>query len=149
MALPPVWQLFGQDHLPYHLLMLARIIDRQSSRDLQRHGLSLAEWRVLAFIGTVGPASASTIGKLGEIDRAEISRAVGRLETKGLIVRRADEKHGKRFIISLTGPGEEFFRQVREERRQFFSGMTEGLGRDERQLIDQGLEKMALNLLQG
>jgi DNA-binding MarR family transcriptional regulator len=90
MALPPVWQLFGQDHLPYHLLLLARMIDRQSSRDLQRHGLSLAEWRVLAFIGTAGPASASTVGKVGEIDRAEISRAVSRLETKGLIARSGD-----------------------------------------------------------
>jgi DNA-binding MarR family transcriptional regulator len=103
---------------------------------------------VLAFIGTAGPASASTVGKVGEIDRAEISRAVSRLETKGLIARSGDEKHRKRFIISLTETGEDFFRQVRDERRHFFKGMTKGLSQAERQMIDKGLEKMAINLLQ-
>jgi len=147
MTLPPVWHLFGQDHLPYRLLLLARIIDRQSARDLQKFGLSLAEWRVLAFIGAAGPASASRIGKSGEIDRAEISRAVGRLEARGLIERRPDDNHRKRFIISPTAAGEKLFGEVREERRRFFRGMTEGLGAAEREMMDKGLRTMAANLL--
>jgi DNA-binding MarR family transcriptional regulator len=148
MALPPVWHLFGQDHLPYRLLLLARMIDRQSARELQKFGLSLAEWRVLAFIGSAGPTSASKIGKYGEIDRAEISRAVGRLETRGLIQRRPDATHRKRFIISPTAAGEELFGEVREERRRFFRGMTEGLSRPDREAMDRALETLALNLLQ-
>ena len=148
MTLAPVWHLFGQDHLPYRLLLLARMIDRRSARELQKFGLSLAEWRVLAFIGVAGPASASMIGKFGEIDRAEISRAVARLESKQLIERRPDEKHRKRFIISPTEAGQSLFEQVREDRRRFFRDMTEGLGQADRQLIDKGLETMALNLLQ-
>ena len=148
MALPPVWHLFGQDHLPYRLLLLARMIDRQSARELQKFGLSLAEWRVLAFIGVTGPASASKIGKFGEIDRAEISRAVGKLQSKGLIERRPDANHRKRFIISPTETGQAQFLEVREDRRRFFRAMTDGLGLSERELIDKGLESMALNLLQ-
>lgn len=148
MTLPPIWHLFGQDHLPYRLLLLARMIDRRSARELQKAGLSLAEWRVLAFICVSGPASASTIGKFGEIDRAEISRAVHRLEAKGLIERQPDENHRKRFIISPTGTGQAQFLEVREDRRRFFRNMTEGLGLSERELIDKGLETMALNLLQ-
>jgi DNA-binding MarR family transcriptional regulator len=149
MTLPPIWHLFGQDHLPYRLLLLARIIDRQSARDLQKFGMSLAEWRVLAFVGAAGPASASKIGKSGEIDRAEISRAVGRLEAGGLIERRPDENHRKRFIISLTEAGTRLFHEVREERRRFFDGLTEGLSTAERQVIDKGLGTMAANLLNG
>jgi DNA-binding MarR family transcriptional regulator len=148
MALPPVWQLFGQEHLPYHLLLLARVIDRRSARELQKYGLSLAEWRVLAIVGVAGPASASQIGKSGEIDRAEISRAVAKLESKGLIARKPDTNHRKRFIISPTTAGEKLFKSVRDERRRFFRGMTEGLTDQDRVLIDKGLEKMALNLLQ-
>jgi DNA-binding MarR family transcriptional regulator len=148
MALPPVWHLFGQDHLLYRLLMLARIIDRQSARDLQKFGMTLAEWRVLAFIGSTGPASASQIGKSGEIDRAEISRSVARLEAAGLIERRPDATHRKRFIISPTATGEALFREVREERRRFFRDMTRGLSQPEREAIDKGLETLALNLLQ-
>lgn len=139
--------MFGQDHLPYRLLLLARMIDRRSARDLQRHGLSLAEWRVLAFIGASGPASASKIGKIGEIDRAEISRAVGRLESRGLIERRPDESHRKRFIISPTPAGEALFTRVRDERREFFKRMTQGLNSSDRAVMDAGLEDIALNIL--
>ena len=148
MTLPPLWHLFGQDHLPYRLLLLARMIDRRSARDLQGHGLSLAEWRVLAFVGASGPASASKIGKIGEIDRAEISRAVARLEARGLIERQADESHRKRFIISPTAAGETLFVQVRDERREFFRRMTEDLSPSDRAVMDGGLEAMALNILQ-
>ena len=147
MTLPPVWRLFGQDHLPYRLLLLARMIDRRSARDLQRHGLSLAEWRVLAFVGSAGPASASKIGRFGEIDRAEISRAVGRLESRGLVQRRQDENHRKRFIISPTPEGESLFVEVRDERRLFFRAMTEGISPSDRKAMDEGLEIMARNLL--
>ena len=148
MALPPIWHLFGQDHLPYRLL-LARMVDRQSARELQKFGLALAEWRVLAFIGVTGPASASQIGKSGEIDRAEISRAVGSLQGKGLIERSPDANHKKRFIISMTPAGESLFKEIRQQRRVFFKGMTEGLGPVDREVIDKGLETMAVNLLQG
>ena len=148
MTLPPVWNLFGKDHLPYRLLLLARMIDRQSARDLQKHGFSLAEWRVLAFVGSAGPASASAIGKSGEIDRAEISRAVSKLEAKGLIERRPDENHRKRFIISPTEIGERVFREVRDERRAFFRSVTAGLSQAEREAMDSGLELMAANLTQ-
>lgn len=148
MALPPIWHLFGQDHLPYRLLLLARMVDRRSARELQKFGLSLAEWRVLAFIGVTGPASASQIGKSGEIDRAEISRAVASLRAKGLIERSPDANHRKRFIISMTADGETLFKEVRQQRRAFFKGMTESLSQADRELIDKGLETMAVNLLQ-
>jgi DNA-binding MarR family transcriptional regulator len=149
MTLPPVWHLFGQDHLPYRLLLLARMIDRRSARELQKYGLSLAEWRVLAFVGASGPASASKIGKFGEIDRAEISRAVRRLEERGLIERRPDESHRKRFIISPTPAGEGLFIEVRDERRRFFKGMTEGMSPSDREVMDKSLEMIALNIQEG
>jgi DNA-binding MarR family transcriptional regulator len=103
---------------------------------------------VLAFVGSAGPASASVIGKSGEIDRAEISRAVGKLEAKGLIERRPDKNHRKRFIISPTTTGEQVFREVRDERRTFFRSMTAGLSQAQREAMDSGLELIATNLMQ-
>ena len=77
-----------------------------------------------------------------------ISRAVGRLETRGLIERQSDESHRRRFIISPTSAGESLFREVREERRHFFQGITRGLNQAEREIMDRCLESMATNLLQ-
>lgn len=148
MEFPPLWHLFGQDHMPYRLLLLARMIDRESSRELQRHGLSLAEWRVLAIVGTAGPSSASRLGEVGQIDRAEISRAVARLLSKGLIVRQTDANHRRRFIISQTEAGEGLFTRVRDERRRFFGRMMTGLSAQERETMDKCVATMALNLIE-
>ena len=88
MALPSTWNLFGDDHLPHRLLLLAKMIDRETSRQLQdEFAISVAEWRVLAFVCAAGPASASDIGTAGQIDRAEISRAVRNLAAADLIAR--------------------------------------------------------------
>jgi|SRR5688500_7292639 len=148
MQLPATWNLFGDDHIPHRLLLLARMIDRQTSRQLQAEfAISVAEWRVLAFVCASGPASASDIGTAGQIDRAEISRAVLKLAAANLIVRKADEKHRKRRIIHATEAGDRLFRKIRESRRDYFQSlMGEVSGADRRQL-DAMLRKIAHRLV--
>jgi DNA-binding MarR family transcriptional regulator len=147
MGLPKVWHLFGEDHLPYRLLLLSRMIDRETARLLQtQFGLSLAEWRLLAIGSAMGPSSASEIGAAGEIDRAEISRAFRKLEEAGLMIREPDPKHGKRMIISPTQKGQALFREVRDERRGYFRSIMKSLSADERNIMEACLEKMAQNI---
>jgi len=143
-GLPRVWHLFGEEHLPYRLLLLARMIDRETARQLQTgFGLSLAEWRLLAIATVLGPCSASEIGAAGEIDRAEISRALRRLEAEGLMQREADPAHKKRRIITLTEAGKALYRDISEERRAFFRTILSGLEGAERAQVDASLEKIA------
>lgn len=143
MELPKVWHLFGEDHLPYRLLLLARMIDRETSKQLQsRFGLTLAEWRLLAIATALGPCSASAIGVAGEIDPAEISRAFRSLEAAGLMQREPDPAHRKRQIITPTPAGKDLHARIRSERRAFFQTVLAGLDRDERAVMESGLEKM-------
>jgi DNA-binding MarR family transcriptional regulator len=147
MKLPKTWNLFGEDHVPFQLLLLAKVIDRESARQLQtEHNLSLAEWRVLAFVGTTGPASASEIGTAGEIDRAEISRAVSKLVDAGLVRREPSEQNRKRLMISVTDVGAEKFAEVRDVRRKFFQDMMASLTREDRARLSRDLESMARNI---
>ena len=138
-----MWTLFGADHLPYRLLLLARMIDRQASRQLQaQFDLTLAECRVLAFICASGPNSASSIGRAGGIDRAEISRAVARLELKGLATREQDEGHRKRLIIAATPAGHDLFEAVREDRRAFFRAVIEPVTEEDREVVERAMARM-------
>ncbi len=147
MKLPTTWNLFGEDHVPFQLLLLAKVIDRESARQLQNeHNLSLAEWRVLAFVGTTGPASASEIGNAGEIDRAEISRAVSKLVEGGLVERSPSKENRRRLIISITDKGEAKFTEVRDVRRKFFQEMMASLSREDRSQLSRNLESMARNI---
>ena len=147
MKLPETWNLFGEDHVPFQLLLLAKVIDRESARQLQsEHNLSLAEWRVLAFVGTTGAASASEIGTAGEIDRAEISRAVSKLIEAGLVRRDPSEQNRKRLMISVTDAGAVKFAEIRDVRRIFFQDMMASLSREDRARLSRDLESMARNI---
>jgi DNA-binding MarR family transcriptional regulator len=147
MQLPPTWDLFGDDHLPHRLLLLAKMIDRETSRRLQEEfAISVAEWRVLAFVCASGPASASHIGAAGQIDRAEISRAVLKLAAAGLIVREDDAKHRKRRIIHPTEAGKRLFVKIRDQRRSYFQSLLEEIPGADRHRLNEMLEKIAHRL---
>ena len=82
------WKLFGQSLLPYRILLLAKMIDRVTSQHVrERAAMSLAEWRVISHVELMGRCSASEIADAAFVDRAEVSRAVGVLEGRGLIQR--------------------------------------------------------------
>jgi DNA-binding MarR family transcriptional regulator len=144
MELPTTWHLFGEDHLPQRLLLLAKMIERVASKQLQvEFGMSLAQWRVLAFVCSDGPATASYIGSSGEIDQAEISRAVKGLLEAALVSREFATGSRKTMIISPTPRGEKLFRKVRDRRRNYFSAITKDLDRDRRAEFDRTLEVIA------
>jgi DNA-binding MarR family transcriptional regulator len=146
MALPHTWNTLGPDYLPYRLLLLARSIERRSARDLQQHGLTLPEWRVLALMNRIGPTSASEIGRLGGLDRAEISRAVSKLVRRLLVERSVDPAHGRRFILAPSPTGRALFQVVRQARRKAFREMIADLSEEDRLTIERGLELMAMRL---
>ena len=147
--LPRTWTLFGPDHLPYRLLLLARMIDRQASRKLQADfNISLAEWRVLAFVGVSGPSTAATIGTHGRIDRAEISRAVAALERKGLATREPHPTNRRKLIIKPTERGERLFEEVRHERQSFFQSMLATIPPGDGEVVERSLQAMATWLMQ-
>lgn len=150
MPLPSTWNLFGDDHLPHRLLLLAKMIDRETSRQLQEEfAISVAEWRVLAFVCASGPASASEIGTAGQIDRAEISRAVLKLVAARLIVREADERHLKRRIIHPTAAGKRLFARIRDQRRSYFQLLLAEIPGTDRHRLNTMLEKIADRLVAG
>jgi DNA-binding MarR family transcriptional regulator len=142
-----MWSLFGSDHLPYRLLLLARMIDRQAARRLQQEfRITLAEWRVLAFVCAAGPATASQVGQSGGIDRAEISRAVAKLEAKALVSREPDPENARKLIISATALGQAHFALIRDDRRAFFRDLLADLDSGERAILESAIERMALRI---
>ena len=149
MGLPRAWNTFGDGHPVYRLLLVSKMIDRETASSLQREfSLSLPEWRVLAFVCGLGSASASEIGQAAEIDRAEISRAVAKLEGKGLIERNGDNQNRKRLIISATDSGMKLFTSVRTRRREYSRQVLKGLSEQECDMLSNALERIALTVIE-
>lgn len=144
MALPPTWNLFGDDHLPHRLQLLARMIDRESARQLMaRSGLTLAEWRVLAFVGTNDRVTAADICVAFDVDRAEVSRAVARLSAADLVQREEDDGNRKRLLLKLTDQGATLFRRTRDDRVAYFHAILEDMDDADRQRFDALLLRVA------
>ncbi|MXO66595.1 MarR family winged helix-turn-helix transcriptional regulator [Altericroceibacterium endophyticum] len=136
--------LYGSDHFPYQLLILAKKIDRQATRHLHgEFGLTLAEWRVLAFIGVAGPSSASLIGRDGHVDRAEISRAVSRLTEAGLVTRQPAENNKRRLIIHTTPEGQDLFIKIRDHRRTYYQTLTHSISEEDKNRLSQAIRDMS------
>lgn len=143
--IPETWQLFDQVHLPYRILLLAKLLDRATARQLRDddEALTLAEWRVLAHLELLGEASSSRIMSASATDRAEVSRAVASLERAGLITRRPDSENRKRLLLRLTDKGRETHRHVRARRIAYFEFLLQDLDTEERAALDEALLRIA------
>lgn len=147
MVLPRTWTLFGKEHVLHRLLLLANMIDRQTAKRLKTEfGLTVVAWRVLAFVCTVGPASAAEVCAAFEADRAEVSRAVAKLLRMDLLEREADPSHNRKMILSPTDTGRELHQRVRQARQSFFSSVLQDLSAGDRAMLDSYMGSMALRV---
>ncbi len=143
-TLADVWGTFGATHVPYRVLLLGKMIDRLTTRQLRATAdLSLAEWRVLAHLGAMGDTSASRLSRATLADRAEISRAVSLLTGKDLIHRLSDPADRRIALLSLTEKGAKVFRTIQKSRLRFFKALTTDLETEELEQLDKFLFRIA------
>lgn len=146
--MPAIWDLFGTDGIAQRLLVLAKMIERATSRRLHAEfDISVAQWRVLAFVCMSGPATASFIGEAGEVDQAEISRAVKALIEQGALTREYAPGSRKAMVIAPTEKGEALYGRIRERRRSYFSSVTQQLRGDERAAFSRALSLIAEDVI--
>lgn len=139
-----IWSLFSDDGLPQRLLHLAKMIERATSRQMQdEFEMSIAQWRVLAFVCLFGPATASFIGEAAEADQAEISRAVKALTQSGHVTREYEPGSRKTMIIAPTPFGVERFEKILAARRRYFARVTGKLDADQRRAFNSVMTMIA------
>ncbi len=92
--------------LPYQLAYISERVSQRLSADYGKsHGLSVAEWRVLVNLQYLGIASVRDIQVYTNLEKSRVSRAVVRMESAGLVAKRAGEKDARLVEIGLTKKG--------------------------------------------
>lgn len=148
VQLPPTWTLLGEGYLIHRLLMFARVLDRENSRYFQQdYDMSVASWRVLAFLCIFGPASAADVSQAVDADRAEVSRAVARLLDSGMILRNVSPQHRKIMILTPTDAGRALHADIAAHRKAFFQELTQDMSEAERDSFESGLFILMRRLL--
>lgn len=129
--------------LPYRLSLLSNTVSEgiaTAYRD--EHGLSVTEWRVLAILGRYTDLTATDVMARGAMDKVAVSRAVARLDEKGLLKRSAQAEDRRRVALRLTNRGVTLFNAVVPEALAYERALLAQLDPAERVQLGALIEKL-------
>lgn len=140
----PGWTVDQLDYPTFRVTLLAKVIDRLTIRHLaELDDLAYAEWRVLARLAAM--PDGGTVGQVAElawVDRAEVSRAAGALERKGLTSRRDNPQDRRSPILFLTDEGRRRHRATVRWRGAFHDSLLVDLSAEDRAILDELLGRI-------
>ena len=115
--------------LPYLLNNAAESTSRAFSEHYRKDfGMTRAQWRIMAHLGTFGALASSEICTRGFLEKSKVSRAVAGLEDMGLL-RRTPSTHDRRAeLLSLTERGAQVHTDLSAHARDFSGALTQRLG---------------------
>jgi MarR family transcriptional regulator, transcriptional regulator for hemolysin len=91
---------------------VARLMRTVFDRRVRRLGLTRAQWLVLTRLHRRPGASQSELAEMMEVEKASAGRMIDRLESKGWVVRRAQEGDRRVNRIYLTPEAEKVHRRM-------------------------------------
>ena len=92
--------------LPYRAARLATALSRGLAAQYEaRYQISVAEWRVLVHLTQESEISVRDIFTRVDMDRARVTRAVQRLEGRGLVSKLVNESDRRLVRLALTPDG--------------------------------------------
>ena len=103
-----------ESFLPYRLSLLSNTVSEGIARAYRKpFGLSVTEWRVIAVLGRFPGLTASEVRHRTAMDKVAISRAVKRLQARGLVERSEHREDRRRAHLELTAShGRKLFRRI-------------------------------------
>ena len=108
----PMSTLSIRDLLSYRVSRTAGAMSRSAALRYAGFGVSLQEWRTLALLAAGGPLGLTALARAAGLDKAQMSRAVTALVTRGL-VRRSPPPGGTRATaLSLSRAGQALYARL-------------------------------------
>ena len=134
------------DSLPYLLNRIGTRLGELFGARLAEHGLSVPMYRVLAVLRQEGPQTLTDLARLATIETSTLSRLVGRLVRRGLVLRVRPEENGRIVRIELAAEGKALAAAVMPIAIHYERRATAGLGDADRATLERLLRQVARNL---
>lgn len=133
-----------EDFLPYRLSLLSNTVSQGISAIYRRqHGLSVTEWRVIAILGRFPGLTASEVMQRGAMDKVAVSRAVAKLQEKGLLDRSPHSEDRRRLPLRLSpGKGNALFHKVVPKALAYEQKLLKALSEDELSRLKRLVQKL-------
>lgn len=132
-----------EDFLPYRLSVLANIVSRGLARAyIDRFGLTVPEWRVMAVLARFAPLSAGEVADRSAMDKVRVSRAVAKLIQAGFVARATDAADRRRSSLELSREGWAVYAEIAPAARRVEADLYGALDARERDEFDRILTKL-------
>jgi len=136
-----------QQFLPYRFANLAEKISVSLSRIyVDRFGINVPEWRILATLGEFGELQAKQVARHSNMDKVRVSRAVASLTTKDLVERRPCPGDSRGSLLRLSGAGRKLYVQLVPQALAWEQALVEPLSEQERELLSGLLDRLEAGL---
>lgn len=124
--------------LPYRLSVLAADVSRALSQIYTREfGLSIPEWRIVANLGRFGPQNAGDLAEHSSLDKPKVTRALQKLEARGLVQRAVEAKDRRQVRLSLTRRGRLVLGQIASLALEWERELTAPLSAGDRAALER------------
>lgn len=137
--------LSPEDSVGYLMRKVLSSIRTQADGQLATHDLTYAQWLPLYKISRCKDTTVASLARDLENDPAAMTRALDRLETKGLVVRERSTTDRRVVQLALTAEGQKVAAQVPAVLSNVLNGHLSDFTRDEWQTLLGLLRRMQSN----
>ena len=134
----------GLEHrVAYRFSLIANLSARAlAGMYTRKFGLTLADWKTLAIVGHFEPVFPGAIAERTSMLPEQVSRALDRLVTKGVVDRSLDESDRRRVVVTLSAAGRAAFAQIEAVRAAMEDDLLGALSKAERTALFAILDKL-------
>lgn len=112
----------------------------------KKYGISQMEYDILMFIDANPQyATAADIVRVRKSAKSHVSTSLKRLEEKGYIERKADEKNKKIVTIHVLDTAKPLIQEGREAQKHFMHMLSKGISHEEMMMFKDCFEKLCRN----
>jgi DNA-binding MarR family transcriptional regulator len=119
---------------------------REMEVALKRVGLDVPEWRILTTLTELEPASVSLLAEHCATKLSTMTKAIGRLESQGLVKTRTGEADARVTEVLLTAKGRKIVPLAREKASRVFQQTLAGIDDHELNHFVATLQHMLKNI---
>lgn len=133
----------------YVLNDVARLMRTRADQRARTYGMTRAQWVILSRLERQPGLSQNEIAAIVEVEPISVGRLVDRLESRGLVERRADPKDRRIWRLHLTPAAEPVLRDLKRHKAELRDEITAGVDPAELERLIDGLLKLKANLTDG
>ena len=100
------------DSVPYLMIRVSGLMNRQLELDLRPLKVSFQHWRVLAVLAQKNGSSITDLSEYAVVPHSSLSRLLSRMEADGYVRRQIDAQDARTVRLYTTPLGEAMYRRI-------------------------------------